>query len=1599
MTTAPDVQRWTPQLAFQSELDRLRTANLSAYRANPHLIEEHARQEEQISVGGYASRVLRELIQNAADAMAGAQSVESGQGRIKIILDLDSATLYVANAGLPVSKKGLIGLTHAHLSGKRGDEIGKFGLGFKSVLSVTPAPEVYSRTISFSFGQASDVEGLRSIRPGLTSYPTLRMALEIDALSASQSDPILGELMEWASTVVRLPHLKSYASLLQEIKDFDGLFLLFVEHVVSLDFEVRGTGGFTVTHSCRPLGDGVFAVTDTSGKESRMAVASEMFAPSREARLSAGSTVTRESVKISVAIPLDSPKDFEGSFWSYFPLKDRTSARAIFNAPWSLVDDRTSMIDNVYNKEMQDALLNLFIGNLHRVAAPSDPGRLLDYLPARGTRRSEAAGDADYRFRQIIPLLASQRSLIPDARGTLSTPSTMVPLDLNIEMDYVFHRLWQAAENTPDNVPHWSCYATPTRYRRLRDIFAAPMLDLAKTPTDSDRDSVFRRLEHRRLGQWFQEWVAGARPETQLQAVSAAATLADQRKEYRQVLETAAFIPTDQGLRSPSSRRLVFLRGADGYAADGFAFVSDSLTSLPGAKKALQVFGFVELDPKTKLKAQLKSLSSHDSTDVHARLWQSLTQDLTVPEAAEVLRRNGAALMVPTLSGEWKRPDDVLDVPVLRDLDEARQYSLDHHIVPPGLASALGIVSAPVKNFPLHREPLFGEFLQDVLDGVNSDVEDGDRGVESVTFSSSEGPGPASVLPLLERAESSPALIHQWTKELLSLSGEDFWTAVDDLNGEEYEEVLSPRRWAVEKSGLVSTAWGLRNPLSAVSPRMLEFRDLLPICMEHPRLVEGLGLPDSIADIDMHFLSDSLIERHRDGHGFPMLTKDKSANRTLEKFAREVGQAIAEYDDIGLTHLPAWVGNEIRITPVQDIYIAENHDQVEYLIGRNKSYLLVTSTDARSFTELTGTQDFTQVFSFEINSEGRRVPELILDRFPALASYPGARDLRGCYLVACERITKSTGTVSDTVTAPLDSHWDRDSNELLVRTDLSNEQVLHKIAATFALDSISVGDIQEILDDVQQGELQALRDQAKGTDDDARKLDIYLSRDHLIASLPPGLWEGLEDQGCVDETTSVAELCLAVHGNATVKELRGWFRDKGFTDVPSDWRRNRTTLEWLDKMGFSQRFAPDAVEHLDETLTVEGAVKLPDLHDFQRRVAGDIQRRVLSTSGGKSSKFMVDMPTGTGKTRVAVQSICELFSQRRLSGPVLWIAESEELCEQAVQTWRFVWRGLRDTEPLTIGRLWRSRSVPEPVTEYSVIVATDAQLHSIVKNSVQAGNYDWLAAASVVIVDEAHRSGSSSMYTEIFRWLGVDGHHDERPLMGLSATPFKGGETQTDQLVARYGRELVRGFTSDNPFSEATRGGYLARVKYETLTGIEVSLNAEEARSAQRFKRVDADVLERIGNDRQRMRLVVDHILENIPKDWPVLVFTPSVLSAQVLAATLKFHGVSAASVSGSTTRSERRRIIEAFKAGEIQVLTNCELLAQGFDAPGVRALYIARPTFSRSAFVQMVGRGLRGEENGGKPECLIVNIKDNFGGAQQLLDDATYIDAWTKED
>jgi superfamily II DNA/RNA helicase len=117
----------------------------------------------------------------------------------------------------------------------------------------------------------------------------------------------------------------------------------------------------------------------------------------------------------------------------------------------------------------------------------------------------------------------------------------------------------------------------------------------------------------------------------------------------------------------------------------------------------------------------------------------------------------------------------------------------------------------------------------------------------------------------------------------------------------------------------------------------------------------------------------------------------------------------------------------------------------------------------------------------------------------------------------------------------------------------------------------------------------------------------------------------------------------------------------------------------------------------------------------------------------------------------------------------------------------------------------------------------------------------------------------------------------------------------------------------------------------------------------------------------------------------PTVVFTPTVATAEGVAGAFTAFGTTAAVVTGETPREDRLKIFEDFRLGRTEVLVNCMVLTEGFDAPWASCAIIARPTRSESLYVQMVGRVLRPWP--GKTDAVILNVAGAGGKLCTLVD------------
>jgi DNA repair protein RadD len=413
-----------------------------------------------------------------------------------------------------------------------------------------------------------------------------------------------------------------------------------------------------------------------------------------------------------------------------------------------------------------------------------------------------------------------------------------------------------------------------------------------------------------------------------------------------------------------------------------------------------------------------------------------------------------------------------------------------------------------------------------------------------------------------------------------------------------------------------------------------------------------------------------------------------------------------------------------------------------------------------------------------------------------------------------------------------------------------------------------------------------------------------------------------------------------------------------------------------------------------DTLEVDPFVPLPRLEDFQVDLQNQVMK-VLSGSAG-ANRGILTLPTGAGKTRTAVESLVAWRLEQKHRRATLWLAQSEELCEQAVQAFREVWIDLGHRATLVrhsiqVARLWSSASIP---TDPDVVVASIQKLHAVIRDNSSEARQALASLAEridAVVVDEAHRMLAPS-YSEVLRFMGIDpmAHASSTiPLLGLTATPFRSADTETRQLAARFhGKLLAPRSLGGDMVAELRRRQVLSEPEHEVLdyAGPEFPMedNDRYREHFQQFKDFHPEFLRDISQSEKRNRALLERLLA-LPADWPTLFFGCTVEQAVAMAVLLRRSGRAADAVTADTRGATRRALIEEFRSGRLSVLCNYGVLTTGFDAPKVRALVVGRPTTSPVLYEQMIGRGLRGPRFGGTETCQVIDIGDNIQFRGQL--------------
>jgi DNA repair protein RadD len=354
------------------------------------------------------------------------------------------------------------------------------------------------------------------------------------------------------------------------------------------------------------------------------------------------------------------------------------------------------------------------------------------------------------------------------------------------------------------------------------------------------------------------------------------------------------------------------------------------------------------------------------------------------------------------------------------------------------------------------------------------------------------------------------------------------------------------------------------------------------------------------------------------------------------------------------------------------------------------------------------------------------------------------------------------------------------------------------------------------------------------------------------------------------------------------------------------------------------------------------------LRGYQREAIDALYSWFAANSGNP----LLVLPTAAGKSVIQATFIHEAINNWP-STRILLVSHVKELLQQNVEKLVAVW----PEAPIGI----YSAGLGKKETGYQITVAGIQSAHS---KAMELGLFD------LVIVDECHLIPSSGdgMYRTFI--AAMRKNNPKVKVIGMTATHYRMKTGRLDQgedalfdgiayevsvrrlIDEKYLCNLIskKGVTRPDLSAVGTRGG-------EFIPG-----QLEEA--------MDRDEL---------TRAAVDEIMALCATRKSLIVFCSGVDHAYHVRNEFVRRGVSASTVTGETPTVERAEVLERFKAGAVRVLTNCDVLTTGFDAPNIDALIMLRPTKSTGLYVQMVGRGMRLSPATGKTDCLVLDYSGNI--------------------
>jgi ribonuclease E len=430
-----------------------------------------------------------------------------------------------------------------------------------------------------------------------------------------------------------------------------------------------------------------------------------------------------------------------------------------------------------------------------------------------------------------------------------------------------------------------------------------------------------------------------------------------------------------------------------------------------------------------------------------------------------------------------------------------------------------------------------------------------------------------------------------------------------------------------------------------------------------------------------------------------------------------------------------------------------------------------------------------------------------------------------------------------------------------------------------------------------------------------RRFSLLLGLERLLADETPKLMDGAE---------------LSAH---QVDALSGTLAELIAEAQSADGRRNGE--------GPSSRAATRGAEPETEEQGAngEGAAEALDIEEEPQDFVDEPDEDAVAEAPedpGAARRFWFEHATGAGKTVAAVG-----FVEASRTGGVLILTHRRNLVDQFIGEISDRGYGERLSPPLLDGK------------DYPYGPVTVETYQWFVRNAPRISD-----AYTIVICDEAHTALGEKTSACIRAWPG----------------PVFIGMTATGALIARHVADLFPTQTSRFDLAQAARRGVIAPLRCIRIPpGPGVRTIAKvPLRKGEVDQDFDQEELAKL-LDQAPFNVAIADLYRSRFRKIPGVVYTAGVRHASNVARAFQEAGINARAVSGETPKRELAEILAAFERGEVDVLCNAMLLAEGWNSPRATICMHLAPTASRRVYQQRTGRVTRRAP--GKESGLIIDF------------------------